>query len=166
MIRRLLVLLCAIAFSLVCAAPVSANGAGAVTSTQTFHNATMSFPPGPPNGVNPCTGALGTLTLTFNGVMHFTVLTSGVGAGTGWATFTATGGFTFQQLDGVTFTGKFTAWDGENFNLNNFAATGILVGRGTGSDGSTLNFHDVMHITLLGNPPTNAVVAFDKLTCG
>src|SRR5258708_8097322 len=63
-----------------------AEGAGAVTFTQNFHNAVQSFP-----APNPCTGAPGTVTLTYNGVFHVTALTSGHGAGTDWATGTMTG---------------------------------------------------------------------------
>jgi hypothetical protein len=86
-----------------------------------------------------------------------------VGAGTGWATFTATGTFTFAGADGVNFTGRFTAWDGQNFNLQNFAATSILRVKGTGSDGSSLTFHDVAHISVSASGIT---LSFDKPTCG
>ncbi len=140
------------------------DGAGAVSMTQTFHDATASFP-----SPNPCSGVPGTVTTTYNGVIHLTVLTSGVGTGTGWFTITNTGSFVFTPNDPTqpTFTGKFTFWDGVSFNLNNFAATNILVVHGTGSDGSTLTFHDVMHITVLTttSPPT-VVISFDKPTCG
>jgi hypothetical protein len=148
------------------AVPAQANGAGAVSFTQNFHNATQTFAPPDPMAANPCTGVPGTLTLVYNGVFHVTVLTSGVGAGTGWATFTATGDFTLAQVDGVTFTGHFTAWDGDSFNLKNFVATGILNIQGTGSDGSSLTVHAVMHITVLLGPPPSVVVAFDKFSCG
>ena len=111
----------------------------------------------------PCTGVPGTLTLTFNGVSHFNFLTSGVGAGTGWGTFTATGTLVFAQVDGVIFTGHFTAWDGQNFNLQNFAATSILVVHATGSDGSSLTFHDVAHMSVSASGIT---LSFDKPSCG
>ncbi len=57
--------------------------------------------------------------------------------------------------------------DGASGNLNNFAATSILVIHATGSDGSTVTFHDVMHITVLTttSPPT-VVSSFDMPTCG
>ncbi len=89
MFRRILVLLAALAAIVVLATPASAAGAGAVSVTQTFHNATVTFLPPDPNASNPCTGAPGILTLTYNGVSHMTFLTSGVGAGTGWGTFTS-----------------------------------------------------------------------------
>src|SRR5438034_6370175 len=84
--RKLLsITACAAAFFAL-SLPVSASGAGAVSFTQTFHNAVQTMPV-----PNPCTGAPGTVTLTYNGVAHAPFLTSGVGAGTGWGTFTATG---------------------------------------------------------------------------
>jgi hypothetical protein len=165
LMRRLITGVAALGAVLLMAIPAQASGAGAVSVTQTFHNATVSM-----SSPNPCTGAAGTITLTYNGVNHVTFLTSGVGAGTGWGTFTATGDFAFTPTDPSqpSFTGKFTAWDGFSFNLNNFAATSILVVHGTGSDGSSLTFHDVMHTTVL-NPLSNSptiVVNFDKPTCG
>ncbi len=136
------------------------SGAGAVSFTQTFHDATQTF-----STPNPCSGAPGTVAITYNGVAHGTVLTSGVGAGTGWFTFTATGSFVLTPSDPSqpTFTGKFTVWDGENMNLNNFAATSILVIHGTGSDGSSLSFHDVAHFSVSAS---GVVITFDKPTCG
>jgi hypothetical protein len=142
------------------AAPVQASGAGAVTFTQTFHNATESFPTNAP-----CTTETGIVTITYNGVAHGTVLTSGVGAGTGWSTFTATGTFSFAPLAGgnVTYSGRFTTWDGENINLQNYAATFTQIIHGTGSDGSTVNFHEVAHVTVA--PSGDVTITFDKPTC-
>src|SRR5258708_39798266 len=48
-----------------------AEGAGAVTFTQNFHNAVHSFPT-----PNPCTGSSATVTLIFNRVFYTTALTS------------------------------------------------------------------------------------------
>jgi hypothetical protein len=163
--RRLTAFAAAIAALVILALPASAAGAGAVTMTQNFHNVTQTMPV-----ANPCTGAPGTVVITYNGVAHATFLTAGQGAGTGWDTFTATGDFVFTPTDATqpSFTGNFTTWDGASLNLNNFAATGIFVLHGTGSDGSTLSFHDVFHVTIL-NPLTDSptiVVNFDKPTCG
>ncbi|TMC84280.1 MAG: hypothetical protein E6J06_07225 [Chloroflexi bacterium] len=167
MLKRILVVVAALAAVVVLATPAAAAGAGAVSVTQTFHNVTQTFTPPDPMASNPCTGAPGILTLTYNGVSHMTFLTSGVGAGTGWGTFTATGAFTFVQSDpAVTFTGRFTTWDGFSMNLNNFTSTGTLNGRGTGSDGSSLTFHSVFHITGLNTNPPTIVVTFGKLNCG
>ena len=161
--KRLISSIAAIGAVLLMAVTAQASGAGAVSVTQTFHNATQVFVPPDPTAVQPCTVGPGTLTITYNGVAHATFLTSGVGAGTGWATFTAAGTFTFVGSDGVNFSGRFTTWDGQNFNLQNFAATSILVVRGTGSDGSSLMFHDVFHISVSASGIT---LSFDKPTCG
>lgn len=164
--KRLIASLAAIGAVIVLAMPAQASGAGAVSFTQTFHNVTQKFFPPDPMASNPCTGVPGVLTVTFNGVAHVTTLTSGVGAGTGWGTFTNTGTFTFVGQDGVTFTGHFTVWDGENFNLRNQAATSIFEIHGTGSDGSSLTLHAVMHMTVLLGPPPTLVVSFSNFTCG
>jgi hypothetical protein len=161
--KRLISGCAALGAVLLLAVPAQAGGAGAMSVTQPFHNATQVFVPPAPQAVQPCTGVLGTLTITYNGVAHATFLTSGVGAGTGWVTFTATGAFTFAGADGVNFAGQFTAWNGANFNLENFAATGILHVNGTGSDGSSLKFHDVFHMSVSASGIT---LSFDKPSCG
>jgi hypothetical protein len=161
--KRLVSSFAALGAVVLMALPAQASGAGAVSVTQTFHNATQTFVPPDPVAVQPCTGVPGTLTLTYNGVAHATFLTSGVGAGTGWFTFTATGTFNFVGSNGVNFSGRFTTWDGENFNLHNFATTAILVVHGTGSDGSSLRFHDVAHMSVSASGVT---LSFDKPTCG
>ena len=142
------------------ASPVQADGAGAVSFTQTFHNATQSFPTNAP-----CTTETGIVTITYDGVAHGTVLTSGVGAGTGWFTFTATGTFAFEPLAGgnVSYSGRFTIWDGQNINLQNYAATFTQIVHATGSDGSTFNFHEVAHVTVA--PSGDVTISFDKPTC-
>jgi hypothetical protein len=148
--------------ALIASTPAAAAGAGAMSFTQVFHNATQSFPV-----VNPCTGVPGTVDLTYDGAFHVTILTAGVGAGTGWATFTGTGSLTLTQTNGVVYTGHFTAWDGQNFNLSNFAATSILVIHATGSDGTSLSFHDVVHMTVnFSSTGPVVVVSFDKPSCG
>ncbi|HEX6554332.1 MAG TPA: hypothetical protein VF026_16320 [Ktedonobacteraceae bacterium] len=150
----------AIALLLFTLSTASAAGAGAISFTQTFHNAVQSFP-----SPNPCTGASGTVTLTFNGVFHVTELTSGQGAGTDWATGTMTGTFVFTPDDPTqpSFTGHFTTWFGQNDNLRNGVQTSTFALHGTGSDGSTLNFHEVTHLSFSASGIT---VSFDKPSCG
>lgn len=143
-----------------------AAGAGAVTFTQTFHNATQVIDPGPPEfGANPCTGAPGTITLTYNGVFHVTYLTSGQGAGTSWATGTQTGSFNFVPSDSSlpTYTGHFTTWFGDENNLQNGVEHSTFTVHGTGSDGSTLIFHDTSHMSVSASGIT---LSFDKPMCG
>jgi hypothetical protein len=65
-------------------------------------------------------------------------------------------------VDGVTFTGHFMNWDGENFSLQNFAAISTFVIHGTGSDGSSV-FHEVAHFSVSASGIT---LSFDKPTCG
>ena len=141
-------------------ATASAAGAGAVTFTQTFHNATDSFPT-----PNPCTGVAGTVSLTYNGVFHVTTLTSGQGAGTAWATGTQTGDFVFtpDDVSQPSYTGHFTTWFGDNNNVHNGVEHSTFSLHGTGSDGSTLEFHDVAHLSVSA---TGITLAFDKPTCG
>jgi hypothetical protein len=160
--RRIIGPLLALLMAAVLASPAQAGGAGAVNFTQTFHNEVQS------GAIQfPCTSEIGTVTFTFNGVAHGTLLTSGLGAGTGWFTFTVAGDFTFAPSSGgsVTYSGHFAnlVFD-ENYNLQNFAATFTLLGQATGSDGSSFGFHDVAHITVTA---TGAVsISFVKLTCG
>ncbi len=146
------------------AIPAQASGAGAVSVTQNVNDGVSTM-----DVTNPCTNVAGTVTENFNAVFHVTMLTSGVGAGTGWGTFTLAGTFTLVQVNGVTYSGHITIWDGQNFNLQNYTATSTFILHATGSDGSTLSFHDVFHITAQLNPPPappTIVVFFDKPTCG
>ena len=137
----------------------------AQTFTQIFKNVTETFPE-----VNECTGDAGTVTITYNGVVHITELASGEFHITG----TLTGTFVFVPNDPErpTFTGRFTNWFGENHNLNEAAATFTFSVRGTGSDGSRITFHAVSHITadtidFSTDPPTvtGLKVTFDKVAC-
>ncbi len=158
-LKRLLVIAATTAIVLFPASGALAEGAGAISVTQAFHNATDSFA-----SPNPCTGASGTVSLVYNGSAHFTFLTSGIGAGTGWGTFTAAGTFSFVPNDPSqpSYTGQFMNWDGENLNLKNYTATSTQMIHGTGSDGSTIMFHEVAHITVSA---TGVTTAFDKPTC-
>jgi len=138
----------------------AAAGAGAVSFTQTFHNATDSFPT-----PNPCSGAPSTAMLTYNGVFHVTTLTAGQGAGTFWATGTMTGEFVLTPDDATqpTYMGHFTQWFGDNDNLRNGTQTATLNLHGVGTDGSTLRFHEVAHLSVSAS---GVSVSFDKPSCG
>jgi len=146
-----------VAVAALVAVPVaSPAGAGALSFTQNWHNVTETS-----TDVNPCTGAPGTLTLTYNAVFHLTMLENG----TYWATFTQTGAFSFVPFDSSqpSYTGHFTVWDGDNWNNRNTTETVTFMVRGTGSDGSTLMFHEVGHIS---TSASGATLSFDKLRCG
>lgn len=130
--------------------------AKAVTFTQTFQDVTQTFPTS-----NPCTGVPGTVTITFNGVVHVTMDTT---TGTGHMTETMTGDFVFVPDDPMqpTFTGHFTSWDGENQNIQNFTATATFNLHGTGSDGSRLQSNLLAHISVSA---TGITIQFFKTTC-
>jgi hypothetical protein len=155
--------LAAMAMLLLTIGTASANadhGAGAISFTQNFHNATETDV-----DANPCTGAPGTVTLTYNGVFHVTELTAGQGAGTFWATGTMTGDFSFVPFDASqpSYTGHFTSWFGDNNNLRNGSETSTFNLHGTGSDGSSLQFHDVAHASVSAS---GVSISFDKASCG
>ena len=61
-----------------------------------------------------------------------------------------------------TFTGHFTQWFGENSNQQNFATTFTFTIIGTGSDGSSLKFHETAHFSAT---PQGATLEFDKPMC-
>jgi hypothetical protein len=157
MSRKLVLVLIAAAALVAVPSPA---GAGAQSFTETVKNFTEVS-----TDSNPCTGDLGTLTQTYNGVFHVTELTSGIGAGTFWATGTLTGTFSFVPFDSSkpSYTGRFTTWFGDNDNLRNDAETEILHIRGIGSDGSVLSFHEVAHLNVSASGIT---VSFDKPSCG
>src|SRR5262249_13165251 len=111
----------------------------------------------------PCSGATGTSTMTFNGVLHGTSLANG----TSWATGTMTGTFQFVPDDPSqpTYTGHFTEWFGDQNNLHNGVEAFTFSVRVTGSDGSTLMSHETGH----GSVSASGIeLTSDKtrLTCG
>src|SRR6266496_2708341 len=148
--------LAAAAVLLVAAPSVRADGKGAQTETQTFHNATDTCV-----DFVPCTSNLATITITYNGVLHFTVNK----AGDFWATGTMTGTATAVPLDpsNPSFTGKFTTWFGEADNKQNGVDHSTFTVHLTGSDGSTIKFHDTAHVS---SSASGMTVSFDKASCG
>jgi hypothetical protein len=145
--------LVAVAFLALIAAPAAAR---ATSQTFHFHNETDSFPTD-----NPCSGVPGTVTVTFNGVVHMTTLDSGAVHGT--ETMTGTFSFVPDDPSQPSYTGRFTSWDGFNANSQNFTATATFRVRGTGSDGSTLTFHDNAHFSVSA---TGVTISFDRPRCG
>ncbi len=132
----------------------------AVASTQTvhFHNATATLPFG-----NPCSGAAGAFQVTFSGVAHVT----NDSAGGQRATMTLHGDFMFVPTDPTqpTFTGHFTLRSGGNMHAT---SSGMEMGfaaiwNGIGSDGSTLKFHVVGHMTV--NAGGTTTVSFFTVKC-
>jgi hypothetical protein len=142
------------------AAHAGAAGAGAITYTQTFKDTTERFPFG-----NPCTGAPGTATITFNAVMHVTVLTSGPGAGDIHMIGSETGDGVLTPADPAlpTYSGHFTSRFDDNDTLHNGTDTAILTVHATGTDGSTLDFQMVQHVSVSA---TGITTTFDTFRCG
>jgi len=74
---------------------------------------------------------------------------------------TLTGTFT-AVADGVTYTGRFTQWFGENENTMNSEGTVTFSVRGTSADGSRITFSEVFHYTITA---TGVETGFDKPLC-
>ena len=128
----------------------------------TFHNAVEQFDNAIPCG--PYAGALATVTITYNGVLNVTGLTSGNGAGTFWATGTQTGTFVAVPADSSlpTYTGHTTSWFGDNNNLQNGSETSTFSIHAIGTDGSSFTFHEVQHLSVSASGVTTS---FDKPVC-
>jgi len=162
-IRRTLVVAGAVTGSLwmPVAAFAAPGGTGhTVTETNHIHG---EFDPGFEDP-NPCTGAaVVSASADGNVVDHVTFFPGGDEV---WATFTETGKVTVLDSNGVTFTGRITAWGNFNLNEQNTNSTFTLTLNLKGSDGSTIVFHEVQHFGTNANG--DVTVEFDKpsLTCG
>jgi hypothetical protein len=116
-------------------------------------------------GPNPCTGASGTYSATFNGVSHTSVSADGTVHHT--ATVTGETVFTPDDAGQPTYAGRFTAWDGQNGSQGTtITSTAAFHDMLTGSDGSKIRDQGVFHETVLTDG--TVAVAFDRftLTCG
>jgi hypothetical protein len=153
---------------------IMSGTAAARPVTLTFHekNATETF-----SDVIPCLSedpVPATITTTENGVFHVTA--AGIDdQGTpdpeddtfippSHVTGTFTGTFVAVPDDSSfpTITGHFAQWFGENSNQQNVAATFTFTIIGTGSDGSSLKFHETAHFSAT---PQGATLDFDKPIC-
>lgn len=155
---KLAVLATAIGVLLMLAATASAGGNGAQTFTQIDKNV-VEVDPG---NQNPCSGAVGLLTLTYSDAFHGTTLANG----TSWFTGTITGSLSFVPDDASnpSYTGHFTQWFGDDNNLKNGVENGTFNVTALGSDGSHLLYHEN------DQAATNAngiiTVTFDHAFCG
>ena len=138
-----------------------ADGAGATHYSQDYDNVTQTFVPPDPMATNPCSGAPGTLTITYSGFAHVTVNK----AGDEWDTGNLHGDFSFVPNDSTlpTYTGHFQQWFGDSFNRNNSVSHFTFNIHGTGSDGSTLDFHQNAHLNI--NTDGTISLMFDHMTC-
>jgi hypothetical protein len=135
-LRRTTLLLSMLVLVLVSASVAMAGGNGAQTFTQVDKNVVQVMT----ENANPCTGDLGTLTLTYNDVFHGTSLPNG----TSWFTGTLTGTLSFVPDDSTkpSYTGHFANWFGDENNLKNGVEHSTMNVNATGSDGSHLVFHE------------------------
>ena len=142
---------------LVFAGSAYAGGNGAQTFNQVDKNVVQVM-----DSAEPCSGALGTLTLTYNDVFHGTMLANG----TSWFTGTITGTLLFVPVDSSnpSYTGHFTQWFGDENNLRNGVEASTFNVNATGSDGSHLLYHENDQAALNANGVVT--VSFDHSFCG
>jgi hypothetical protein len=140
MLSRLLTVCLVAAGLLFIGAP--AHAAPPVTETTHQKNLVETFVDIIPTSNCAEDGPFYTITTTSNSVEHTTTFDDG----RQHATFTQTGTFVAVPLDDPTlpsYTGKFTIWGGFNANGQTVNGTFTFNLHGTGSDGSTLNTHQV-----------------------
>ncbi len=142
----------AAAFALTSVPALAASG-HTVSMTQTTHGQFLE-----PNATNPITGDPILVHFDGNAVSHITFFTASDEA---WATFTETGSVWFTD-QGVTYSGRATAWGNFNFNQRNSNSTFTLTIHVTGTNGTSVWGHEVTHITYNGNG--QVTVTFDKMT--
>jgi type 1 fimbria pilin len=136
---------------------LTAPAAFAAAGGETVHFA-GSFTQAAPN---PCTGSSGTYSVTFNGVSHTSVSADGTVHHT--ATVTGETVFTPDDAGQPTYTGRFTAWDGQNGSQDTtITSTAAFHDMLTGSDGSRIRDQGVFHVTVLTDG--TVAVAFDRFT--
>jgi hypothetical protein len=112
---------------------------------------------------NPCSGAPGTLTIAFSGVIH----TTDLGDGTFHLTGTMTGTVTFVPDDPSqpSFTGHLAEWFDQNVNSRNSTITiaeNVVL---HGSDGSLGKGHILFHLTVSATGTVTSSIDVDQLTC-
>ena len=161
--RRAVLFSCAgiagLALAVVGSAVAAPGGTGhTVTQTDNFHGVNTSI------GTNPCTGNAIDLTQTSNIVQHVTFFPGGDEI---WGTFTEEDKIVgVDEGTGAVYTGHSTFWGNFNVNQRNANDTFTASIHVTGSDGTSISYHDVMHETWNANGVFT--VQFDKpsLTCG
>jgi hypothetical protein len=113
--------------------------------------------------VNPCNGDALLGSGQTNSVLHVTYF---VQSDESWATFTESDSFTaVDQTSGATYSGHATFWGNANVNRQNSNSTFTSSFHAAGTDGSTISYNELGHITML--PDGNVAVSFDKpsLSC-
>jgi hypothetical protein len=149
----------AVGLAAILATPVAAR---AQAETQTIHlsGMTQTQP-----AVNPCSGAAGTFTETVTqGVEHITTNPDG----TYHQSFRITAAITFTPDDPSqpTLTGTTTYGTGQNVNSKTSTLTAAFSGRATGSDGSSLSLHGVVHATVNAEGTVTVNFEIERVSCG
>jgi hypothetical protein len=113
--------------------------------------------------VNPCSGAPGTLTIVFSGVIHTTDLEDG----TLYVTGTTTGTVTFVPDDPSqpSLTGSLAERFGVIVNSRNATITNAENVVLHGSDGSLGKQHILFHLTVNANGTVTSSIDTDEFTC-
>jgi hypothetical protein len=143
MIRRFLVLLAVLAAMVVLATPASAT----FSQTQNIHGAFLPF-----HVDAKCGAPAGTVSGTGNAVFHITVNN----AGDTWITTTQEEDFTFvPDVGTLTAAGHFAVWFGVSLNNQNAVAHDTFNVHGTFSDGTSLTFHAVDHVSVSASGQVN-----------
>ena len=164
-----------------CGAP----GSGPCQSTQNLHGQSQTIYDYVPCSVDPATGvgiASRIDLASINEVFHINVNA----AQDFWATGTVEGNFFIQPVlatlsppdangnrtptppnppavpGAVTYSGHVATWFGISSNLKNGVMHSTFNLTGTGSDGSTLTFHAVLHLSISASGMT---VSFGKMSC-
>jgi hypothetical protein len=148
-----------VALAAILATPVAAH-AQAGTQTIHFSGMTQTQP-----AVNPCSGAAGTLTETVTqGVAHLTTNPDG----TYHQSFRITAAITFTPDDPSqpTLTGTSTFGAGQNVTSKTSTLTAAFSGRATGSDGSSLSLHGVVHATVNADGTVTVAFEIERVSCG
>jgi hypothetical protein len=153
--RRLLAFLPALMLSAALLPPTAAFA----TQTQTMHfDGTDSRAE-----ANPCSGALGTLTIVFSGVVH----TTDLGDGTVHLIVTTTGSVSFVPDDPsqASFSGHLAESDSEITNPRNAIETNAENVVVHGSDGSLGKQHILIHTTMNANGTVTSSIEIMEFTC-
>jgi hypothetical protein len=149
----------AVGLAAILATPVAA---GAQAETQTIHFSGMSQTQ---PAVNPCSGTAGTLTETVTqGVEHLTTNPDG----TYHESFRITAAITFTPDDPSqpTLTGTSTDGTGQNVTSKTSTLTAAFSGRATGSDGSVVSLHGVVHVTVNAEGTVTVDFEIGRVSCG
>ena len=129
------------------------------TQTMVVKNQVVSMP-----SLNPCSFVPGTLTFGYtNTIFHITVN----GASDVWVTQTQTGSITFVPTSASqpSYSGHITVWFGASINQNNFVFHDTFNATLTGTNGSTISFHMVDHMSVSATGMANTF-SIGGFSCG